>query len=183
MLSRLLVCLVATSLLVVSAAWSEEPIKKNIPTDYRLGTGDKVSIRVYEEAELSMDVVIAGSGVINYPFLGEVKLSGRTVSELEAVLTAGLKGPYLVDPKISVTITEYRPFYIYGEVKQSGGYPYQPDLTLRKAVTIAGGFTERASKAKIQVIRERDQKQTPVLIGLDDLIYPGDTITVGESMF
>lgn len=179
----LIICALAL-LLTAPCIHAEDATKKNsVPTDYRLGSGDKVSIKVYEEAELSLDVVIAGSGVINYPFLGELKLSGRTVSEVEAALTAGLKGPYLVDPKVSVTILEYRQFYIYGEVKQSGGYPYQPDLTLRKAVTLAGGFTERASKTKINVIRERDVKQNPVPIGLDDFIYPGDTVTVGESLF
>lgn len=178
----LFACMLA--FLIAPCIHAEDVNKKaSVPTDYRLGSGDKVSIKVYEEAELSMDVVITGSGVINYPFLGEVKLSGRTVTEVESTLTAGLKGPYLVDPKVSVTILEYRQFYIYGEVKQSGGYPYQPDLTLRKAVTLAGGFTERASKTKINVIRERDVKQSPVPIGLDDFIYPGDTVTVGESLF
>jgi len=94
-----------------------------------------------------------------------------------------LKGDYLVDPSVNVSVVEYRPFYINGEVKTPGGYPYQPGLTLRKAVALAGGFKERASKTKISLLSERalDGKQRQV--GIDEVLNPGDIITVEQSFF
>jgi len=150
---------------------------------YRLDSGDKISITVFDEPDLSLDVLVSNAGSVSYPFLGDLNVKGLSPSDLENKIISGLKGPYLVDPKVTVRVIEYRPFYIHGEVKQSGGYPYQPGLTLRRAVSLAGGFTERASKTKIMVIRDADNKKLPVLIQLDDLVYPGDTITVEQSFF
>jgi len=151
--------------------------------DYRLGVGDKIQIDVYDEADLGVVTTLSQTGIIAYPFLGDLKIVGLTVKEAQQLITDGLKGTYLVDPTVSVTVLQYRPFYIHGEVKQSGGYPYQPGLTLRKAVTLAGGFTERASVNKMSVIREADAKHKPTPITLDDLVNPGDTITIEMSFF
>lgn len=150
---------------------------------YRLDSGDKISITVFDEPDLSLQVLISNASSVSYPFLGELKVKGLTPGELEDRIITGLKGPYLVDPKVSVTVVEYRPFYINGEVKLSGGYPYQPGLTLRRAVSLAGGFTERASKTKMTVIRDMDPQKRSARIELDDLIYPGDTITIEQSFF
>ncbi|RLA33398.1 MAG: hypothetical protein DRR03_07740, partial [Gammaproteobacteria bacterium] len=121
---------------------------------YRLGSGDEVAITVYGEEDLSVEQRLHDDGIIAYPFLGELKVGGKTVGEVEKEITRGLKGDYLVDPRVRVSIREYRPFFIHGEVEGPGGYPYQPALTVRKAVSLAGGFTERASKSKVTVIRE-----------------------------
>jgi protein involved in polysaccharide export with SLBB domain len=173
----LLLWALATFVLTAHAA-------EDVPfVDYRLDSGDKVSITVFDEPDLSLEVLISNAGSISYPFLGELKVKDLSPSELENKIINGLKGPYLVDPKVSVTVLAYRPFYIHGEVKLSGGYPYQPGLTLRRAVTLAGGFTERASKTKITVIRDNDPQKKVVPIQLDDLVYPGDTITIEQSFF
>jgi len=150
---------------------------------YRLDSGDKISITVFDEPDLSLEVLISNAGTVSYPFLGELQVKKISPNDLENKIITGLKGPYLVDPKVTVTVLQYRPFYIHGEVKQSGGYPYQPGLTLRRAVTLAGGFTERASKTKIMVIRDNDPQKKPSLIQLDDLVFPGDTITIEQSFF
>ncbi len=149
---------------------------------YKLGPGDRISIHVFGEEDLSFETVLSDASTISYPFLGELAIKGKTVGELEQYIIDGLKGPYLVDPKVNITIVEYRQFYIQGEVKNSGGYPYQPGLTLRKAITLAGGFTERASKTKIFVVRQ-EEGTTPQPIQLDDLVFPGDAITVEQSFF
>ena len=130
-----------------------------------------------------MDFEINNTGTLNYPFLGELKVEGLTVSGLEQLITRGLKGPYLVDPDVTVSIIEYRPFYLYGEVLKPGGIPYQPGLTLQKAIALGGGFTERASRRKITVIRAGDASATDSPIDLDDPVHPGDVITVPESFF
>ena len=130
-----------------------------------------------------MEVRLSDAGTISYPFLGELRVSGNTVSQLEAQIVNGLIGDYLIDPKVNVSVTEYRPFYVNGEVESPGGFPYQPGLTLRKAIALAGGFTERASKTKITVLSEGavDGKQRQ--ISIDEMLVPGDIVTVEQSFF
>lgn len=151
--------------------------------EYRLGAGDRVQIDVYDEVDLGMITTISQSGDIAYPFLGDLHVIELTPKEVERLITAGLKGAYLADPQVSVTIIEYRPFYIGGAVKNSGAYPYQPGLTLRKALSLAGGFTEKASQTKITVVRDSDHQKKSAAIALDDFVKPGDTINVGQSFF
>jgi polysaccharide export outer membrane protein len=151
---------------------------------YQLKAGDVISILVYGEEDLSFDKLLVGeSGYISYPFVGEIKLSGLTLADLEARLIAGLKPDYLIDPKISVSIVEYRPFYISGEVKDPGSFPYQPGITLHQAVSVAGGFTERASKSKIYVVHDDDPSRERQRVDLHYEVKPGDTISVEQSFF
>jgi len=166
-----------------SISYSQQDNQVQASMDYRLGVGDKVEITVYDEPDLGVVTTVPQTGIISYPFLGDLKVIGLTLKEVEQMISSGLKGAYLVDPKVSLTVREYRPFYIQGEVKISGQYAYQPELTLRKAISLAGGFTERASQTKISVIREKDGKRNKFTITLDDFIYPGDIITVEQSFF
>lgn len=130
-----------------------------------------------------MDFRLNDTGLLNYPFLGELKVAGLSVTELEQLITRGLKGPYLVNPDVTVSIKEYRPFFLHGEVEKPGGIPYQPRLTLEKAIALGGGFTERASKKKISVIRAGDTNSIAKRIKLSDPVYAGDVITVNQSFF
>ena len=150
---------------------------------YTLALGDVISINVFDEPDLSFArVLITDTGKIPFPFLGEVQASGLTVIEVQDAIINGLRPDYLVEPKVSVSITEYRPFFLTGEVEKPGSIPYQPGLTLRQAIPIAGGLTERASTSKITVISGGKTNQ-PQKIDLDYLIKPGDTITIEESFF
>ena len=150
---------------------------------YLLDTGDTINISVFGEPELSKQTLLSDSGNITYPFLGEISVRGLTVVELEKAIHDGLKGDYLINPNVSVAIVQYRPFFIDGEVKKDGAYPYQPGLTVAKAVTLAGGFTERASKSKIYLIQSDDPSQTANLVKLNAKVGPGDIITVKQSFF
>jgi len=155
-------------------------------SDYQLGSGDKIRITVFGEPDLSIEEIrLSDAGTVSYPFLGEIQVAGLSVSELERKIREGLKGDYLVDPEVTVSVLEYRPFFIHGEVEDPGGIPYVPGITLRKAVALAGGFTERASRSKIYVIRDgvpiADDKGQR--IGLDEKVRPGDIITVEQSFF
>lgn len=150
---------------------------------YTLAVGDVISINVFDEADLSFSrVLITDTGKIPFPFLGEVQATGKTVVELQDAIANGLQPDYLVEPKVSVSIVEYRPFFLTGEVEKPGSFPYQPGLTLRQAITIAGGLTERGTESKITVISAGRANQ-PVKIDLNYEIKPGDTITVAESFF
>jgi polysaccharide biosynthesis/export protein VpsN len=161
-----------------------EPVNPELsPAGYKLGIGDKIQIDVYDETDLGMTTTISQTGKISYPFLGDLAVTGLTVKQVEELIISGLKGGYLADPQVSVTILEYRPVFVSGEVKQSGGYPYQPGLTVRKAVSLAGGFTGKASQKKITIIRDADPQRLSTPIALDDFVSPGDTIIIGQGLF
>ena len=152
--------------------------------DYQLNSGDAVRIHVYGEPDLSFESLLIGhNGRISYPFLGELKVSGKTAAQLQQAITDGLKPDYLVDPRISVSIVRYRPFFVNGEVKKPGGVEFQPGLTLRKAISLAGGFTERANKKQVQVIADDDPERKEQLVGLDYRVRPGDIFTVKDTFF
>jgi polysaccharide biosynthesis/export protein VpsN len=158
--------------------------KTDALSKYRLSTGDVISITVYGEDDLKRDKVrLTDAGTISYPVLGEIQVRGKTVGELEKILTDGLRGSYLVNPRVAVTIDEYRPYFINGQVTNNGSFPYQPGLTVRKAVSIAGGFKERASLGKITIVRDGDASNTQVKADLNTQVHPGDIVTVGESFF
>ena len=152
--------------------------------DYLLGTGDTISIQVHGEEDLSFKTRIGGDGTIRYPFLGDIKVIGRTVAQVRWLIADGLKGDYLDDPSVNVSVIEYRPFFILGEVKKPQHYPYQPGLTVRQAIAIAGGMTERASDEKIELKRFVNGELTVIQnVQLDMAIEPGDTITIAQSFF
>lgn len=151
---------------------------------YTLNSGDSIRIYVYGEPDLTFESLPIGqNGRIAYPFLGELAVAGKTAAELQQVLTEGLKPDYLVDPRISVSIVRYRPFFVNGEVRNPGGVDFQPGLTLRKAISLAGGFTERANKKQMLLISDADNSLKEQKVGLDYRIKPGDIITVQDTFF
>jgi polysaccharide export outer membrane protein len=154
------------------------------PTDilssYRLGAGDKVSIKVFGEPDFSVTTHLSETGTISYPFLGELKLAGLTISQVEKRMISGLQGDYLINPKVTITILEYRKVFINGEVRQPGGYSFVPGLTVEKSISLAGGFTEMASRDDISIVRNGNPTATPVLVKLKTYIRPGDIIFIKE---
>ena len=152
--------------------------------DYTLGAGDSIRVHVYGEADLTFERLLIGqNGRIAYPFLGELKVAGKTPAELQDALVAGLKPDYLVDPRISVSVVKYRPFFVNGEVKKPGGVDFQPGLSLRKAVSLAGGFTERANRKQFLLVAANDPERKEQKVGLDYRVNPGDIITVEDTFF
>lgn len=153
-------------------------------SSYRLGAGDVITVKVLGEDELRRErVKLSDAGTISFPILGEIRVKGMTVGSLEDHITKGLKGRYLVNPQVTVTIDEYRSFFVNGMVEKPGGYPYSPGLTVRKAISIAGGFRERAARDKINVIRDDDPAQTSKRVDLNAVVRPGDILTIEESFF
>lgn len=151
---------------------------------YKLGPGDVITVRVFGEDDLSREKIrLTDSGSVFMPAVGELVILNKTLGEVERLVADALRGRILVNPQVSVFVEEYRPFFINGMVERPGGYPYQPALTVRKAAAVAGGFKERASLSKIFVIRGDDRTHTANQADLDALVFPGDTITVGESFF
>lgn len=149
-----------------------------------MGSGDVISIRVFGEPDLSVSSQrLSEVGTVFVPTLGETKVGGLTLGEVERAVADRLRGRILVNPKVSVTVEQYRSFFMNGMVKNPGAYPYQPGLTVRKATSLAGGLHERASVRKIFVIRADDVSLRQQHITLDTVVYPGDIVTIEESFF
>jgi len=158
------------------SAGTEEP--------YRVDSGDRLSVDVYREPDLSLRAVkVRDDGSIPFPLLGDVQVKGLTSAEIEALLTRKLADGYLKRPHVRASIDAYRLYYITGEVQRPGGYSFLTGLTIEKVVVLAGGFTERASRTDIKLSRETLADKVLEQAPVDMTIEPGDIITVGESFF
>lgn len=159
------------------------PAKEPALDDYKLGPDDEVSVTVFGEPDLSIDrVKVSTAGNISISLIGQVPVLGLTIQQVEQTIEALFLDGFLKKPNVSVSILEYRQFYINGEVRKPGGYSYRKGVTVQKAVALAGGFTERASKDKIVLVREASDGGA-VAVTLSDEVRPGDVITVDESFF
>jgi len=150
---------------------------------YRLGIGDRVRVNVFGETDLSLEATVDGTGHISYPLLGSVLAMHKTADELAKDITAGLSAGYLVNPDVRVTVTQYRPFYVIGQVQHAGAYPYVVGLTVEKALALAGGLTSIASTRKIYLLHEDMPGEKRTRVALDTVVMPGDTLMVEESLF
>lgn len=149
---------------------------------YRLGPGDKIRVIVFRHEDLSGEFALDGTGSFSMPLIGEVRANGLTARELEQHLEQRYGDGYLVEPKVSVEILTYRPFYILGEVNKPGAYEYENGMTVLNAVALAGGFTYRA-KQDIFLLQRGGANATPVAVTGNTPIAPGDVITVQERFF
>jgi len=150
-------------------------------SDYRLGTGDTIQITVHQEPDLSMQIFLNRNGQFSYPYLGIITAIDRTTEQLAEDIENKLRGNYLIEPSVSVSIVEYRNFYIGGEVRNPGGYSFRPGLTINQAIVIAGGETEWASSSRYRIQRENSNESSRV--SSETPIRPGDTITVEAGLF
>jgi polysaccharide export outer membrane protein len=254
--------------------------------DYRLGPEDELEIRVWSHDDLTRKTRVGLNGTISFPFVGEIRAQGLSLSELQKQLEGRLGPKYIVDPHVSVVVTEYKSqkffvvgnvqkpgtypltkpirvveaisqaggitsgttgkslsggvaiiiraqpgekldqpklpdripagqkiiislsealagdpkqnveiktgdtvyvpnliYYVAGEVKRPGRYPFEDNMTVLMAVTTAEGFTDKASSGRTYIIREQSGKKQKIKVGMDDLIRSGDTIVVPESWF
>lgn len=151
--------------------------------DYKLGVADKVRIIVFNEDTLSGEFTVSDSGVLSLPLIGDVKAIGRTPREVIKDIETKLADGYLRQPRVSMDVLTYRPFYILGEVSKPGEYPYSNGLSALNAVARAEGFTYRANKKKIFIKRFGETAEREYKLDSGVTIYPGDTVRVGERYF
>jgi protein involved in polysaccharide export with SLBB domain len=150
--------------------------------EYRIAPGDLISITVFGEEDLNLDRArVAANGKVSFPLLGELQAAGFTAKELETHLTNLLLAGYLRKPRVTVSILEYRPVYVNGAVNSPGGYGYREGMTVEKAITLAGGFSEIADRKQITVAKTQSNGIEPSPARLTDLVNPGDVISVGEK--
>lgn len=162
-----------------------QPAQTQSATDedqgYILNTGDTIQIDVYREEDLSMQVLLNKAGQFSYPYLGIISASGKTTEQLALELEQNLRGDYLIYPEVNISIIEYRNFYIGGEVRTPGGYPYTPGLTIKQAIVVAGGETEWASSSRYRIQRENSSESSRA--NEDTVVFPGDTVTIEAGLF
>ena len=150
---------------------------------YRLGLGDKVRIQVFGESDLSGEFQVSGAGALAMPLIGDVPAVGLTARELEAALTSRYRNGYLRDPKISVEVYDFRPYFILGEVEKPGRYPSSEGITVMNAIATAGGFTYRANTKKVYIRRAGETTEQAADLSADIVIQPGDVLRVAERHF
>jgi polysaccharide export outer membrane protein len=152
-------------------------------TGYRVGAGDRLTIRVAGESDLTADYLVDGSGNISMPYVQGLPVAGLTTSSIEVLITSRLRAGYLRNPQVSVQVTTPRPFYILGEVNSAGSYSYQPGITVQNAIAIAGGYSPRGDHRSVLLTRKTAQGTSTYKVPVTTQIYPGDIITVRERWF
>lgn len=159
------------------------PTQAQTNTAYTLGTGDKLRINVFGQPELSGQFVIDGTGAISLPLIGQVAATGSSSQELETAIAEKLSDGFLLEPRVSVEVTNYRPFYILGEVGRPGEYPFNSGLTVLNAVAAAGGFTYRANKKVVYIKSVGADQEMKYELNTNTVVKPGDTLRVSERIF
>lgn len=150
---------------------------------YRLDSGDKLRVTVFEQASLTNTYTVDQAGHISMPLVGSVPARGATTQQLAGRIAASLRKGYLRDPDVSVEIDTYRPFFIMGEVRNPGQYTYVDGLTVQTAVAIAGGFTPRAAEGAVEITRQINGEILTGVVPLADSVRPGDVIRIRQRLF
>jgi protein involved in polysaccharide export with SLBB domain len=157
-------------------------VTENDKDTYVLGSGDRLRIIVYGEPDLSGEFEIDANGAISLPLVGVVAASNQTIRGLERAITKKYD-EYVRDPRVSLQVILYRPFFILGEVKQPGQYSFIPGMTVKNAVALAGGYTIRGGPRGISIQRATDKGKGEQPGNEDIPVYPGDTVKVTSRLF
>ncbi|HTM82610.1 polysaccharide biosynthesis/export family protein [Asticcacaulis sp.] len=151
--------------------------------EYRLGSGDKIRLIIFGEPDLSGEFMISGDGVVSLPLIREVHAAGLTATQLQMKIESAFKEGYLKDPRVSIEVLSFRPFYILGEVNKPGEYPYSNGITVVNAVALASGFSYRANQKKVFIRHAGATAEEDVPLTSMTLVAPGDTIRIAERYF
>lgn len=141
-----------------------------------LRPGQRVVVTVEGQPGLSGTYTLDRDGRLAFPLLGQVDAHNRTDDELAAALVAGLADGYLREPRVVVASVQQRPFFISGEVRRPGSYPYHDGMTVADAVAAAGGALGDGDLAVVVAPagRERDTRR----VALDAKLRPGDIVAL-----
>ena len=150
---------------------------------YKLSSGDRLRVIVFGQENLTNSFSVDGAGNIAMPLIGLVHAQGLTTGEFANTLEARLRGGYLREPKVSVEVEAFRPFFVLGEVGSSGQYPFVNGMTAQTAVAIAGGVSARGDQSGVNITRMVDGRSMTAFVPLIFPIRPGDTVTVRERFF
>jgi len=148
---------------------------------YRLGPNDVIRIQVFGEDDLSVESKIDGDGNIRLPLLGTVSVGGQSITELQGSLSERLAAGYVRNPRVTIHVVKHRNFYLSGGVRSPGGYAYEEGLSVQKAISIAGGLTEKSERGVLHILRRVGGREETLPVQLDTLVLPDDIIVVAEG--
>jgi protein involved in polysaccharide export with SLBB domain len=159
-----------------------------------LGSGDLVEVRVFQEPDLSGVFRIDQDGRVDYPLCGKVRLGGLPPGGAADALRTCLSEGYLRHPQVSVLVKEYnsKKIFVFGEVEKPGTFPYEQDMSIIQAITLAGGFSKTAAENATHVTRLIDGREQRVRVPVKDIavgqaqnfrLQPGDIVFVPQSFF
>ncbi len=158
--------------------------QSTMPSSYVLGSGDHVRVTVFGQAELTGEYIVDGQGDISFPLIGRLHVGGMNGEQVQHLVERKLSPDYLKDPHVAVEVLTYRPFYIVGEVKTPGSYPYVSGMTVLNAIALAGGYTYRAREDSFYLTRtEKNGSKEKLDADSTSPVLPGDIITVRERYF
>jgi protein involved in polysaccharide export with SLBB domain len=164
-------------------ASAQTPPSASSAATYILGPNDRIRLKVYGEADITGEYEIDNTGNVSIPLAGHIKAAGATTRQLEKSIASALAKGIVRDPRVNVEIAQYRPYYILGEVKKSGEYPYRNGLTVMDAVASAGGFTYRANENKVYLRRAGAGAEEILPLDAPVPVFPGDNIRIPERYF
>jgi polysaccharide export outer membrane protein len=147
---------------------------------YLLDSGDVVRVTVYGDETLSKSYKVDDAGAISFPLVGPVAVRGKTAEQAASALAAALANGFMRDPNVAAEVETYRPFFIQGAVKNSGQFTYVYGMTVRAAISTAGGYADTANRNTAVIYRQVGKTMVKGSVGLDYPIYPGDTVVVLE---
>ena len=150
---------------------------------YMLDSGDRLRVVVFGQEGLSASYAVDTGGSITMPLIGSVPARGRTPSEVQQAVAAKLRQGYVREPHVAVEVETYRPFFILGEVTLPGQYPYVANMTVETAVAIAGGYTPRAQKYRVEISRQVGGLTEKRVVSPNYPVRPGDTVQIAERWF
>jgi len=183
MILRLFAALMLFAAVLTATSAARAQAADPATAEYRLGAGDKVRVIVFDEPSLSGEFAVSGSGQVSLPLIGEINAMGVSVPEFQAEIERLLLDGYLKNPRVSVEVLNYRPFYILGEVKKPGEYPYTNGLTVMNAVARAEGFTYRANTKRVFIKRAGETQERETSLTSTTIVSPGDTVRIVERFF
>ena len=152
------------------------------PVEYKLQPNDELAIAVFGQKDLSGKFTVDSDGNLMLPLVGQLSAAGQTATQVQDSLSQALKA-YLVNPRVTVQVASFRPFYILGEVNKPGSYPYSPGITVRQGVATAGGYTKRARTGTVEVFHSGQSDKDAVEASDDYQLQPGDTVQVERRLF
>ncbi len=170
--------------LTAATAWSADdeetrtilPLdtKKNTETPYVIGPQNVIQIKIFGDASTHQIYRVNELGIIRHTLIGEVRVGGMTVSELENSIESKLKGDYFVDPRVNVFVLEYSTFSIIGEVKRPGNFEITGRVTVIEAISMAGGFTAVANQRGVKIMRKKDGSKSTLPVDTTRITQQGD---------
>ena len=150
---------------------------------YALDSGDRLRVLVFGQEGLTNSYMVDAAGNLNLALIGPVPARGYSTQDLARAIADRLRSGFIREPHVTVEVEAYRPFYVLGEVTAPGQYPYVANMTVETSVAIAGGYSPRANKTKVQLTRLQNGVPVRSTVPLNFPLKPGDTLTIAERWF